>query len=84
MAATDIRDIIARRFRPHRPGELDDDLDLGPQGFGLDSIALTELLVLCEERFGVAFPSTLFDGGPLTIRRLAAHARPASDAGGMT
>jgi acyl carrier protein len=67
--------ILSGRFRTPNPGELRDDLDLGPSGFGLDSISLIELLIVCEDHFGCPFPYTLFDDGPLTVGRLGAHAR---------
>lgn len=75
----ELRAILASRFRSPKDGELRDDLDLGPSGFGLDSISLVELLLVCEERFGLAFPFTVFDGGPLTIGKLADHACQARD-----
>jgi acyl carrier protein len=71
----DLHQILSTRFRAPRPGELRDDLDLGPQGFGLDSISLIELLLVCEEQFGCEFPATLFDGSPLTVGRLLDRAR---------
>jgi hypothetical protein len=43
--------ILGSRFRAPRPDELHDDLDLGGSGFGLDSISLTELLIVCEDHF---------------------------------
>jgi acyl carrier protein len=70
-----LREILGSRFRAPRPGELHDDLDLGPSGFGLDSISLVELLIVCEDHFRGPFPYTLFDEGPLTVGRLAAHAQ---------
>ncbi len=74
--------IIASRFREPRPGELAGDADLGPAGFGLDSISLVELLLLCEEHFGVPFPFSLFDDGPMTVARLVAHAQSSRQASG--
>lgn len=68
-----LHSIVSARFRPPRPGEWRHDLDLGPGGFGLDSISLTELLIVCEDHFGLPFPYTLFDEGPLTVGRLLAH-----------
>jgi len=46
---------------------------IGPSGLGLDSVAIVELLVACEERFGVAFPDQLLDVHPLTIGTLVRH-----------
>jgi acyl carrier protein len=77
-AAAALHEILASRFRTPRPGELQNDLDLGPSGFGLDSISLIELLLVCEEHFGCPFPYTLFDEGPLTVGRLIAHTQQAA------
>ena len=73
--AADLHLIISSRFRTPRDGELRDDLDLGQSGFGLDSISLIELLLVCEEHFRCPFPDTLFEGGPLTVGRLLTHAQ---------
>jgi acyl carrier protein len=69
----DMRGIIRARFRTPREGELHDELDLGASGFGLDSISLIELVLVCEEHFGLPFPDTLFDNGPLTVGKLVRH-----------
>ncbi|HJX29416.1 MAG TPA: phosphopantetheine-binding protein [Thermoanaerobaculia bacterium] len=58
--------------------ELPDDLRLGPGGLGLDSIALVELLLDCEQRFGIPRPVGLLEGEPLTIGRLVDHVRAAT------
>jgi len=75
--AAELHSILGSRFRTPGPDELRDDLDLGPEGFGLDSISLIELLIVCEDRFGCPFPYTLFDDGPLTVGRLLRHAQQA-------
>lgn len=72
--AVDVLELIAVRFRPPEPGELQTDTDLGPGGYGLDSISLVELLLVCEAHFGVPFPFTLLEEGPITVGRLAGHA----------
>ena len=72
-AAAAVRALLASRFGEGRFDALTDDTDLGPAGFGLDSISLVELLLVCEEQFGRTFPFTLFDEGPITVRRLADH-----------
>ena len=56
-------------------GDLPDTLQLGAGGLGLDSIALVELLLECEERFHLPPSLPLLDGPPLTIGLLADHAR---------
>jgi acyl carrier protein len=76
-----LREVLASRFREPRDGELTPDLDLGSSGFGLDSISLVELLLVCEDHFGVAFPFTLFDEGPITVGRLIAHVEQANPEG---
>lgn len=73
--AAEILTIVSERFRAPAPGEWRDDLDLGPTGFGLDSISLVELLIVCEDRLGCPFPYTLFDEGPITVGKLVAHAK---------
>ena len=50
----DVRDLL----RPHLPlrwrdGDLSDRLALGTGGLGLDSIRLLEVVLACEDRFGV-------------------------------
>lgn len=75
-----VRDLVRSRAplaRAH--AELADDLRLGPGGLGMDSIALVELLLDCEQRFGFRSgswsPGELLEGPPLTIGRLVAHVR---------
>lgn len=58
--------------------ELPGDLPLGPGGLGLDSIALVELLLDCEQRFGIPRPTGLLEGEPLTVGRLVDHVRTAA------
>jgi acyl carrier protein len=57
-------------------GPLSDDLRLGAGGLGLDSIAMVELLLDCERRFGVC-TAELLEGAPLTVGRLLACVRAA-------
>jgi acyl carrier protein len=79
---TSIQDAVRELLRsraPHRhlsdlPADLPDDLRLGPGGLGLDSIAVVELLLDCERRFGIS-PMGLLDGAPLTVGRLVAGLR---------
>jgi acyl carrier protein len=69
-----IRDLLRARSPLARSlAELPDELLLGPGGLGLDSIALVELLLDCEQRFGVGGSAGLLDGPPLTLGRLVAH-----------
>ena len=73
VAPTDgIRDLLRTRIPRARDfDDLPDDLPLGEGGLGLDSIALVELLLECEQRFCLAPPLTLLDGPPLTVGLLA-------------
>jgi acyl carrier protein len=72
-----VRDLLRSRA-PLAQGlsDLPGDLRLGSGGLGLDSIALVELLLDCELRFGVK-ATGLLEGPPLTVGRLAAHVREA-------
>jgi acyl carrier protein len=74
--AASVHDLLrARSPLAHREAILADDLLLGPGGLGLDSIALAELLLECEARFGLATAAELLAGPPLTVGRLVAHVR---------
>ncbi len=63
---------IVRARAPH--AELSDDAPLGSDGLGLDSISTAEVLLDCEERFGVDV-TALLDEEPLTLGDLIAHVR---------
>lgn len=52
-------------------GVADDDDLTGADGVGFDSVRVVELLLGCEERFGVDLPAEELLSTPLTIRRLA-------------
>lgn len=52
--------------------DADEDLQLGSNGLGLDSIAIAEVLLDCERRFGVRM-ADLLDGDAITIGRLTEH-----------
>lgn len=50
----EIRDVLRRHVPLRwRDGELSDRLALGADGLGLDSIRLLEVVLACEDRFGV-------------------------------
>jgi len=78
MSATASIDIIVQdivRARASRIGAgvvFPGDVVLGAEGLGLDSIAIAEVLLDCEHRFGVSVIS-LLEGEPLTLARLVAH-----------
>jgi acyl carrier protein len=65
-AAQIVRDMVAS----HAPSQtFDDKMPLGGDGIGLDSIAIAEVLIACEERFGVEL-AALLEKPPLTIARI--------------
>ncbi len=66
--AAAVRDILTAHGA-HVDGNL--DVPLGADGLGLDSIAIAEVLLVCETRFGVSAVE-LLAGPPLTVRRLIA------------
>jgi len=72
-----VRDLLRSRA-PLAQGlsDLPGDLRVGAGGLGLDSIAMVELLLDCEQRFGIK-ATELLEGAPLTVGRLAAHVREA-------
>lgn len=49
-----------------------DETHLGSEGLGLDSIEITEVLLGCEEHYGIPV-ETLFEGAPLTFGRVVDH-----------
>ena len=74
-----IEDAVLDLLRSRAPlanGALPEDLRLGAGGLGLDSIAMVEMLLDCERRFGVPMAG-LLEGAPLTVGLLIAHARAA-------
>ena len=52
------------------PATLGDDLRLGSDGAGLDSISMVELLLDCEARFGIAVHERILMDGALTLGSL--------------
>lgn len=50
--------------------DLHPELPLGCDGLGLDSIALVEVLLACEEAFGVSIATDALAASPLTVGRL--------------
>ncbi len=73
-----VHEIVRRRVARSLPaGALFPGQSLGGDGLGLDSIAIAEVLLDCEQRFGV--PMThLLDGGPLTLGRMIEHLEQAA------
>ncbi len=83
MSGPSIEEAVRELLRSRAPlarerAELPDDLRLGSGGLGLDSIALVELLLDCEQRFGIPRPVELLEGEPLTVGRLVTHVRAAA------
>jgi acyl carrier protein len=52
--------------------DVDEGVQLGSNGLGLDSIAIAEVLLDCERRFGVRM-TDLLGGDAITIGRLTEH-----------
>jgi hypothetical protein len=78
LAALDpaLRELLAARSPlVSATSPLPHDLPLGAGGLGLDSIALAELVLECEERFGLASAAEILAGPPLTVGGLAAALR---------
>lgn len=68
-----VQDIVrSRASRIVADGALPGDVVLGADGLGLDSIAIAEVLLECEHRFGVS-TLALLEGEPLTLTRLVTH-----------
>jgi acyl carrier protein len=51
---------------------LREETQLGDDGLGLDSIEIVEVLLGCEDHYGISV-HTLFDGAPLTFGRVVSH-----------
>ena len=71
-APSTVREFLADHVPRRGTAPLDDTLDLTAD-LGLDSVALVELLIACEDRFGVPCPAALFEDGALTVGRLVTH-----------
>lgn len=70
---TIVRDIVRARTSPAVPTEdLTADATLGSDGLGLDSISIAEVLLDCQQRFGVNVVA-LLEGEPLTLGKLVQH-----------
>jgi acyl carrier protein len=67
-----IREIILGMW-PGRfaPTALRDDVSLGEDGLGLDSVEVVELIFACEDRWGRRVSEQLFTSPALTIERLS-------------
>jgi acyl carrier protein len=73
----EVEEIVRKRTARVWTGDpAEQHLPLGGDGLGLDSIALAEVLLECEEQFGISAMS-LLNGETLTMARLVAHVRGA-------
>jgi acyl carrier protein len=67
-----VREIVRARISRAVPTEeLTADATLG-SALGLDSISIAEVLLDCQQRFGVSM-TALLESEPLTLRKLVAH-----------
>ena len=67
MTAAYVRELLLADPESARTvDELGDELPLGDDGLGPDSIAVVEVLLECEERWGIS-PAVLIEGPPLRI-----------------
>jgi hypothetical protein len=74
VAAT-VYAVLTKRW-PGRFGntELSDQLSLGGEGLGLDSIEIVEVLLDCEDRLGRSSdPDGLLENGDVSIGRMIDH-----------
>lgn len=70
---TIVHDIVRTRTSRAIPNEeLTPDAALGSDGLGLDSISIAEVLLDCQQRFGVSVTG-LLECEPLTLRKLVEH-----------
>lgn len=58
-----------------KTAELPDDLEILERDLRFDSIAYAELLIACEEEFGVSFDDSWAERKQLTLGQLAAFIR---------
>ena len=65
--AAAVREIVAKHAAG---GPVDDDTPLGGEGLGLDSISIAEVVIDCEQHFGVEI-ADLLSGEAVTVRRIA-------------
>lgn len=68
----EILDILGKR---HSSVPLTAETSLGADGMGLDSIAIVEVLLECEEHFGVLLASDMLSAEGITIGWLTERVR---------
>jgi acyl carrier protein len=67
-----VRGIVVARVPRLSASDRIDDLPLGSEGLGLDSIAIAEVLLACERHFDTRL-TDLLDGPPITVARISAR-----------
>jgi acyl carrier protein len=69
-----VREILLSQW-PGRfdPEHLGDNVSLGEDGLGLDSIEIVELLLACEEQLEGPVTEELLEEGAIDIGKLVAH-----------
>jgi hypothetical protein len=67
-----VLDLVVAACPRVSPARLHDGTRLDGEGLGLDSIELVEVLLGCEERYGIPVEQ-LLDGAPLTYGRVIDH-----------
>ncbi len=78
---TEAREVFAALLADHveappPAAELGDDVALGEDGLGLDSIATVEILLACEDRWGIG-AQALIERGVWTVADVLDHFAPA-------
>jgi acyl carrier protein len=77
--ADEVRALLrSRALLAPESAALPEDLRLGSGGLGLDSISLVEILLDCEQKFGIPPLIELLEGAPLTVGRLVSAVCAAS------
>ena len=73
--ASTVYELLAMRWSGRfGPDQLQDDVSLGAEGLGLDSIEIVELVLDCEDRIGRSKDAEeLLGTGPVSIGRLIDH-----------
>jgi acyl carrier protein len=72
---TTVRETIRTILQRYGAASIAEDTALGEGGLALDSIAVAEVLLECENAFGVS-AAPLIDGQPVTLRRMAGYWEP--------
>lgn len=70
LSSAEIRAVIRRQASLTPDYDLPDELALGADGLGLDSVAIVELLLACEIACGVRLAPDIFEGTGVTVGAL--------------